>query len=128
MSISSNTTDVARLTEYARSHPRGYRARVAGLALLGYAYLFAAVALLAGIVSLLVFFILKNFGAWIILKAVIPAAVLIWMIGKSLWVRITPPPGIELRPADAPKLMAEIEAVRTALRAPRVHHVLIDDT
>jgi Zn-dependent protease with chaperone function len=127
MHASSPTTDVARLTEYARTHPRGYRARVAGLALLGYAYLFAAVALLAAVVAGLVFFILKNFGAYIILKLVIPAVVLIWMIGKSLWVRITPPPGIELRPGDAPRLMAEIEEVRTALRAPRVHHVLIDD-
>jgi Zn-dependent protease with chaperone function len=123
----SSPADIARLTEYARSHPRGYRARVAGLALLGYAYLFAAVSLLAGIVAVMVFFILKNFGAYIILKATLPALVLIWMIGSSLWVRIKPPPGIPLRPGDAPRLMAEIEHVRTAIQAPRVHHVLIDD-
>lgn len=123
----SKNPDTICLTEYARAHPRAYRARVAGLALLGYAYLFAAVALLAATVSLLVFFILENFGAYIILKAVLPALVLIWMIGSSLWVRFSPPTGIELRPADAPRLMAEIERVRTAMQAPRVHRVLIDD-
>ena len=47
----SYETLVARLTEYARRHPRGYRARVAGLALLGYAYLFAALVLLAAVIA-----------------------------------------------------------------------------
>jgi Zn-dependent protease with chaperone function len=118
---------VARLTEYAQRHPRGYRARVAGLALLGYAYLFIMLALLAGLVAALVFVILKNFGAYILFKAVIPFVVLIWMIGRSLWVKFTPPEGIELRAADAPRLMAEIEEVRTAMQAPRVHRVLVTD-
>lgn len=122
-----STSDLAQLAEYARSHPRAYRARVAALALLGYAYLLAAVTLLAGVVALLVFFILKNFGAYIILKAAIPVLVLIWIIGKSLWVRIVPPAGIALHPGGVPKLMAEIEDVRRAMQAPRVHHVLIDD-
>jgi hypothetical protein len=47
MAISSPTTDVARLTEYARSHCRRCRARVAGLALLAAAGLLAPAAALA---------------------------------------------------------------------------------
>jgi Zn-dependent protease with chaperone function len=126
MSVSP-TPDIARLTEYARRHPRGYRVRVAALALLGYAYLFAAVTLMAGIVAALVFFILRNFGVVLFAQAIFPFVVLIWMVGKSLWVKFKPLKGIELRPDDAPRLMAEIEAVRMAMQAPRVHRVLIGD-
>lgn len=118
---------VARLAEYARKHPRGYRARVAGLALLGYAYLIGIVALLAAAVAGLVWLSLHNFGVYAVFKLGIPIVLLIWFIGKSLWVRFTPPEGIPLAPADAPRLTAEIERVRTAMQAPRVHHVLVTD-
>lgn len=118
---------VARLTEYARRHPTGYRARVAGLAVLGYAYLFVALVVLAAIVAGMMWSILNNVGAWVVLKLGIPLVVLMWMIGRSLWVRFTPPEGMEIRPEEAPALMAEIEAVRRAMQAPRVHHVLVTD-
>lgn len=118
---------VARLTEYARLHPRTYRARVAGLAVLGYAYLVGAVVLLALLIAGAVWIILNNVGAYIAAKAALPFIVLTWMIGKALWVRFTPPEGLPLRPDEAPALMAEIEHVRRAMQAPRVHRVLIDD-
>lgn len=118
---------VARLTEYARRHPRGYRVRVAALALLGYAYLFAIAALLAALVAGLLWLTLNSFGRVLAIKLAIPVVLLLGFIGKALWVKFTPPAGLELRPGDAPRLMAEIEAVRTAMRAPRVHRVLIDD-
>jgi Zn-dependent protease with chaperone function len=118
---------VTRLTEYARLHPRMYRARVAGLAVLGYAYLFAAIIVLAAFVAGLVWVILQNFGAYILLKATLPFVVLGWMIGKALWVRFVPPEGLEMTRAEAPELFAEIDRVRTAMRAPRVHAVLVTD-
>ncbi|HEU0302145.1 MAG TPA: M48 family metallopeptidase [Longimicrobium sp.] len=118
---------VARLTEYARLHPRLYRARVAGLAVLGYAYLFAALVVLGLFVAGATWFILNNVGAFTALKLVLPFAVLAWMVGRALWVRFTPPEGLPLRPGEAPALMAEIEHVRRAMKAPRVQQVLITD-
>ncbi|HEX6368074.1 MAG TPA: M48 family metallopeptidase [Longimicrobium sp.] len=118
---------VTRLAGYARLHPRMYRARVAGLAVLGYAYLFGALVALSAFVAGLVWLILHNFGALIILKISLPLVVLAWMIGKALWVRFVPPEGLQITRAEAPELFAEIERVRTAMRAPRVHAVLITD-
>jgi Zn-dependent protease with chaperone function len=123
----SYETLVARLTEYARRHPRGYRARVAGLALLGYAYLFAALVLLAAVVAGMTWSILHNVGAWLVLKLSIPVIILISVIVRSLWVRFSPPGGTDLSPDDAPALMAEIERVRTAMQAPRVYRVVMTD-
>ncbi|MBW3570337.1 MAG: M48 family metallopeptidase [Gemmatimonadetes bacterium] len=116
-----------RLTEYARLHPRLYRARVAGLAVLGYAYLFGAIIVLAALVAGAVWMILNNVGAWAAIKLGFPVAVLTWMVGKSLWVRFVPPEGLEITRGEAPELFAEIERVRTAMRAPRVHKVLVTD-
>lgn len=116
-----------RLAGYARLHPRMYRARVAALAVLGYAYLFAAIVLLAALIAGAVWMILNNVGAYAAIKLGIPAVVLSWMVGKSLWVRFPPPEGIALRPGEAPALLAEIEHVRRAMKAPRVHTVLITD-
>jgi Zn-dependent protease with chaperone function len=104
-----------------------YRARVAGLAVLGYAYLFAAIILLAAVVAGAVWMILHNVGAWVAIKLGFPVAVLTWMIGKSLWVRFVPPEGLEMTRAQAPELFAEIDRVRKAMRAPRVHAVLVTD-
>lgn len=118
---------ITRLAEYARLHPRMYRARVAGLAVLGYAYLFGALILLSALVAGAVWLILNNVGAWAAIKLLIPVAVLTWMIGRALWVRFVPPEGLEVTRAEVPELFAEIERVRTAMKAPRVHKVLITD-
>jgi Zn-dependent protease with chaperone function len=116
-----------RLEDHARLHPRQYKVRVALLAMLGYVYLVAALLVLAAIVAGLVWFILKNVGAYVALKAALPVLVLIGMVGKSLWVKLLPPEGTELRPGEAPALTAEIERVRAAMQAPRIHKVLLTD-
>jgi Zn-dependent protease with chaperone function len=115
------------LAEYARLHPLMYRARVAGLAVLGYAYLFGVLVALAALLTASAWIILRNFGAYIFAHAAIPVIVLAWMIGKSLWVCIPPPRGLRVKRAQAPELFAEIDRVRAAMRAPRVHTVLISD-
>jgi Zn-dependent protease with chaperone function len=116
-----------RLADHARLHPRQYRARVALLAVLGYVYLVAALLVLAAIVAGLVWFILAHLRAYVALKAIIPLLVLIGMVGKSLWVKLVPPEGTELRPGEAPALTAEIERVRAAMQAPRIYKVLLTD-
>ncbi|HEY0038054.1 MAG TPA: M48 family metallopeptidase [Longimicrobium sp.] len=116
-----------RLEDHARLHPRQYKVRVALLAVLGYVYLLAALLVLAGIVAGLIWFIMEHLRAYVALKAIIPLLVLIGMVGKSLWVKLLPPEGTELRPGEAPALTAEIERVRAAMSAPRIYKVLLTD-
>ncbi|HEX8390884.1 MAG TPA: M48 family metallopeptidase [Longimicrobium sp.] len=118
---------LARLAEYARAHPSLYRARVAALAVLGYAYLLGVLALLAFATAVLVYGLFRMRATAIIVKLALP---LLWLLGmgvKSLWIRLEEPKGIVLRPSDAPALMAEIEAMRRATGAGRLHRVLLTD-
>jgi Zn-dependent protease with chaperone function len=62
-----------------------------------------------------------------IIKLAIPLIALAYTVLRALWVRWPDPEGIPLTPSQAPKLFAEVEAIRARLRAPKVHRILIDD-
>lgn len=114
---------VARLERVARAAPGKYRARVFLFGMLGYVYVFGVLAALVTLVVAIGVFV----GAAIFVKLGIPLAVLAWTIARTMWVRIDPPDGKEIGPADAPRLFAEVEAIRKGVDAPRAHHVLLTD-
>ncbi|HEU0015390.1 MAG TPA: M48 family metalloprotease [Longimicrobium sp.] len=118
---------VPRLAEYARRNPGGYRARVAALALLGYGYLAAVVLLLLGVLAGCVWLLMHLRMLYLVAKLAIPVLGLLWVVARALWVRVAAPAGLELRRADAPALWAEVDGLRRAMRAPRIHRVLVDD-
>lgn len=116
---------VARLDTLAQHDPRGYRLRLIGLALLGYGYL-------AGVVGLLIALLLAAalsviFLKLLAIKLVIPLAIFIWVILRALWVRIAPPVGFAVTSRTAPALFERIDQLRSALKAPRFHRVLVTD-
>jgi Zn-dependent protease with chaperone function len=113
-----------RLEDVARRRPKGYRARVAALAVLGYAYLLAVMAVLLAVVAAIGYAGIH--GSAIVLKLALPFIALVVMIVRSLWVRLPPPEGIELDRATAGPLFDEIDEVRRMLATPRVHHVILD--
>jgi Zn-dependent protease with chaperone function len=114
---------VARLERVARAAPGKYRARVFLFGMLGYVYVFGVLATLVALMVGIGAFV----GVAIFVKLGIPLGVLAWTILKAMWVRIDAPDGKELAPADAPRLFAEVEAIRKGVDAPRAHHVLLTD-
>lgn len=119
----------SRLGAEAREHPRRYRARVLAFGALGYAYVFTIMAALLGIVVVLGWLIATEggAGAHLVVKLAISAAVLWVAVLKSLWVRIDPPVGTELRPEEAPGLFADVDAIRRLLKVPPIHRTLVTD-
>lgn len=118
---------VARLTKDADQNPLAYKARVLLLALLGYAYVFG---ILLGIIAILVGVILlvKTGRAVVLLKNVaIPLAIFAWVVGKALWVKLSPPEGRPLRREEAPQLFADMSDICKKLDAPRADVVLLTD-
>ena len=105
--------------------PRAYRAQVAGLILLGYAYI--AVVVIA-IVGLTAWLILSMHANALTLKLAIPAVVLLGLTIEALWVRVTPPEGPRIRPEEAPELFRVLEELRVSLRAPRIEQVVANLT
>ena len=116
---------VARLDAYSKVHPRLYRLRVLGFALLGYGYLAGMLVLLLLLLaaSVLSVIYLKALG----LKLLFVTAPFVWLVVRSCWVDINAPPGFAVTRRSAPALFERIDKLRRKLRAPRFHRVLITD-
>jgi Zn-dependent protease with chaperone function len=116
---------VHRLEERARRAPRAYRLRVLALAALGYAYIGAVLLGLLGLLGGTVFLATYGRNLALLLKSGVGLAALAGMVGRSLWVRLEPPAGVPLTRDKAPALIDCVEELRRALRAPKVHRILV---
>ena len=113
---------VGRLEQQACRRPTLYKIKVLLLALLGYGYIFLVLTLLLTMTVASVVF-LKAIAVHVIISILL----LLWVVVRSLWVRIDPPAGITLKRRDAPALFELIDDLQRRLHAPRFHTVLITD-
>ncbi|HKI93822.1 MAG TPA: M48 family metalloprotease [Gemmatimonadales bacterium] len=116
---------VERLERDSARNAASYRRRVAGLAVLGYAYVFGMlivlIALAAGVAAAMIY------GTNIVLiKLLIGLLVLIGAVVSALWVKMTPPGGFLLTREATPALFELIDRTSAALHAPPVHDVVVD--
>jgi Zn-dependent protease with chaperone function len=116
---------VHRMEQLAERAPRAYRWRVLSLAVLGYLYLLLLVVGLAA-VGVLAVYGLRS-ATLPAAKALLLVAALLLAVLRSVWVRLTPPEGEPLQPADAPAFFELLTQLCTRLEAPRVHRVLITE-
>jgi Zn-dependent protease with chaperone function len=116
---------VHRLEAKAKANPGGYRTRVLLMALLGNAYLGVVLFLVAALLAVALVSIVWLKAAGV--KIAFVTGVFLWVVLKALWIKLEPPAGTEIRPAQAPSLFSMIEDLRRALGAPRFHHVLVTD-
>lgn len=100
--------------------------RVFFLALIGYGYIFLTLLCLISLVILSAYIIVEN-RAGALLKLLVPVLILIYVIGKSLWVRIPEPLGIQIEEYQAQELFRLINEVRAETKAGRIYRVLLTD-
>lgn len=130
---------VARLERRSAAHPRLYLAQVALVALLGFALILALVAGaglgLVALLGLVVAVLVSGGGALLLLfklgKLLLLLGVPLWFLMRqsmaALFTRLPAPQGQPLTRAQAPALWAALDGMRSRLRGPRVHQVLLDD-
>ncbi len=120
---------VKRLETVAEREPLGYKARVLGLALLGYVYLFVILGGIFGLGLGSVWLFKGGHGTTLLLlkKLLVPLAVLGFVVIRAMWVRIAPPEGIHLRRNQFPALFQVLDAMRARLKGPKIHAVLLSD-
>ena len=113
-----------RFDEEARRDPDRYRRKVGRFVTLGYAVVGAWVLLLLALVAGLV---AVAAGLPILLiKLGWPLLILVFVLVRSLWIRIEPPPGVRIRRKDAPALFDTIDELNGRVRGPKVHEVVVD--
>jgi Zn-dependent protease with chaperone function len=116
---------VGELEALSRTKPSVLRRRVRVLIALGYVYVFLVLTLvLIGIIALL-WVIARAHAGGLVVKVALPLVGLVYVIVRSLWVRVDPPSGTVLAPGSAPALDTRIEEIRRALAAPRADQVLL---
>ncbi|MGD9679830.1 MAG: M48 family metallopeptidase [Candidatus Obscuribacterales bacterium] len=109
--------------------PQFYFLKSLLMAVAGYSYIFAVVGILIGILLALVFYVFNHHGvgAYAIGKLSLLLIVLIFAIGKALWIKSSPPDGVPLTREEAPVLFDTVEDYKKALNT-RVDEVKIDDS
>jgi len=118
-------TLVARLEHEAAQSPSGYRRRVLFLAALGYAYLGVVILVILALLGVLVWLTSSSGHLHAgTVQAIFGLGLFLSVLLRSLWVRLPPPEGLRVSPSTAGQLMKTIEAVRAAVGAPRVHHII----
>lgn len=118
---------VARLTKASERAPDTYKAKVALLALGGYAYIFLVLAVLSALTFLVMASLVLSKAGVLAIKLGIPLLVLVCIIMRALWVRLAPPDGTPITREEAPVLFAAIDEIRAATHGPRTHQVLVTD-
>lgn len=118
---------VEKMTEFSVEHPQLYKARVFAMAILGYAYIFLMIGLALVVIAGFGVFVMQahRVNGFLIAKIAIPVCVFIFLSLEALWIKITPPQGIDVTQKDAPKLFSLIHELEKKLRVPKIHKVLL---
>lgn len=120
-------TLVGRLEKEAEANASQYKARVLGLALLGYGYIFLVLAVFIGATAGITYFLAEGRHWFPLIKFGLPLLIIIAMILRAMWVRIGAPTGIEMKSRDYPELFKVLTKMRKRLKGPRFHKVLLTD-
>lgn len=118
---------VRRAEDHARRSPGLYRLRVGLLGALGYLYVWLLFLLGLGISALMLLAIASGTGVALFAKLLLPALAFAWVVLRALWVRFEAPGGIPLPPENFPELHETLARIRTQVKGPRLHQVLLDD-
>ena len=129
MAVTAETLDtsVKRLESQAGLRASAYKLRVFLLATLGYTYIFFVLGALLLLVGLLVWLAATYRAGGLVRQLLFALCGLVFLILRALWVRIPPPEGLALTPQQAPTLFAAATEIRRALKAPKVHRILLTD-
>ena len=114
---------VERIERSARARPGMYKARVFGLAVLGYAFLAAVVAVLVTVIAMALLAV--RHAPALAIKVVLALGAFLFVVLRALWVKLQPPEGRILTRSDAPDLFKLLDGLRRKLQTPRIHSVLL---
>jgi len=116
---------VARVEADAQRRPALYRLQLGGLAVLGYAYVMAILALLLLVLAAFGWMVIHGSGAVIAVKLGIFVVPLVWAVLTAMFVRMEPPQGRVITRDEAPALFDLVDDVRSKTGAPPADIVLI---
>ncbi len=119
---------VQRAEREWQADPIAYKKRLKYLAWLGYSILVAMLLLFLLIAALVVWGLFSSaflFALLIKTKLIILVIGLLWVLGRSLFMRLPLPEGYELKREYFPQVWAEIDKLSRKLKTPTIHNLLL---
>ncbi|QPF72792.1 M48 family metalloprotease [Roseateles sp. DAIF2] len=123
----SDYVHLVRTHEQAsQDDPRAYRRRVLGFALLGYAAVFLLALLALGVLAWIGWMAAQDrLRGWMFWPALASLG-LLWATLVGMRVPFTEPEGQRLAAGDAPELFAGLDRIRSKVKGPALHAVIIN--
>jgi Zn-dependent protease with chaperone function len=100
-----------------------YKAQVFGLAVLGYTFLGALVAVLVSVIAAALLAV--RHAPALAIKVILILGAFLFVVLRALWVKLEPPEGRILTRGDAPDLFELLASLRRELQTPPIHEVLL---
>ena len=119
---------VQRAEQEMAQHPTTYKRHLQWLALLGYSVIFGLLALVIALAGGTLWLAFSSSAVLLLLfksKLFIVLGGVIWVLVRSLLVRIDAPTGYELTRQEFPQVWAEVDALHTQLATPPIHTLLL---
>lgn len=117
-----------RYEDAAKANPKAYTRKVVAAAALGYGAPLAFVLFLLGLIAVGGLHVANGgSGAAAVVKLIIAAGVLLFMVGKSMMVTFDAPEARRVSEDEAPEFFALIDDIREKLSGPAIHEVYFDD-
>lgn len=120
---------IAKAERELSEHPDTYQRHLQHLIYLGYAVIlvvFASLVILAGGTTWLAFTSSAFFLMLLKTKLILVMFVLIWVLFRSLIIRIPPPQGYRLERKQHPNIWEEVDKIRKTLSTPPIHQIILD--
>lgn len=120
---------VTRAEQEINQQPQAYKRHLQRLVYLGYAVIFGvfiSLVLLAGGTTWLA---LTSSAVLLVLlktKLIVVVIVLLWVLARSVFVRIPKPQGYSLERNHYPELWAEVDKISNTLSTPPIHQIILD--
>lgn len=119
---------VQRAEQEISQQPESYKRRLKWLALLGYGVIFSLMALLVAVTGGTIWAAFSSSAFMLLLlqkKFIFVLLGLIWVIGRSLMVRVEAPDGYELDRQQYPQVWAEVDTLSKELATPPIHRIVL---
>lgn len=118
---------VRAFEQLARRNPKAYASRVRWFARLGYAFVFGLIGF-SVVLFLATLWLMIAFKSAALIKLALVVGGVAYFLIRSLFVRIPPGRGVEIKRSDAPKLVDTVEDLRKQLKTPPIHGITVDES
>ncbi|MFV0542572.1 MAG: M48 family metalloprotease [Marinicella pacifica] len=119
---------VAKAEREFDNNPNAYKNKLKWLAFIGYGYLFFILFLCLSFLAGLVWMAIKSTVFLLFLiksKMIVLVLGVVYVIFRSLFIKIPEPEGLRINKKDAPALFKKVSVLRKQLKTPKIHSILL---